>query len=110
MGDAMEYPIKEHKCIICGKHFMSKCRNPKYCDICRYEQVKARNKRYQKILRNRKRKTQTIYVCKVCKRTILAHGVVSNRKICDDCFANNPMYKYKAMYRKNVIEDVIESA
>lgn len=99
-------------CVICGAGFQTRCTNAKYCDKCRHEVIKLKDR--QKYARKKKamhrEPTSTIYTCKRCGRRIKAHGRCTNRKICDDCLnASGTRNDYDLlMQRKEVREEVIE--
>ena len=99
------------KCVVCGVAFESACTNARYCDTCRFEVIKANQR--AKYAREKKKRhlepTCTVYTCKRCGRHIKAHGLCTNRRICDNCLtASNNRNDYALlMQRKEVREDVI---
>ena len=98
-------------CTICGASFETRCTNAKYCDKCRPEVIKLKNRQgYAKKKQVMHREpTCTMYTCKRCGRRIKAHGRCTNRKFCDECLqASSSQYDFALlMQRKEVREEAI---
>lgn len=99
-------------CVVCGTGFETRCTNAKYCDKCRLEVIKLKNRHEysEKKKAMHREPTCTVYTCKRCGRRIKAHGRCTNRKICDDCLmsTNSKDDLELLMQRKEVREEVIE--
>lgn len=101
----MQKPEKEFVCVVCGEKFTRRTYHAKYCDNCRYSATLEKAKEYQRAKRRGTFSEETIYTCIRCGRKILAHGVCTTRKVCNDCFSKDRLMKYN--YRKEVVEEVL---
>lgn len=97
-------------CTLCSHSFITRCSNAKYCEQCRVIARKISGVRYYAKLKaiNDAKPKFTIYTCKRCGKTIKAHGVCTNRSICDECLLSG---RYRDLVcllnRKDVLEEVI---
>lgn len=96
-------------CTICGASFATRCTNAKYCDKCRREVIKQKERRNYARKAMHREPTCTMYTCKRCGRRIKAHGRCTNRKIFDECLqASSSQYDFALlMQRKEVREEAI---
>lgn len=96
-------------CVICGHEFITRCSNAKYCDTCRIVARKISGVRYYAKLKaiNDAKPKFTYYTCKRCGKTIKAHGVCTNRRICNACLDKDPT-PYGTQLRERRKENVEE--
>jgi hypothetical protein len=97
-------------CTLCSHSFITRCSNAKYCEQCRVIARKMSSIRYQEKRKDIKaaKPKFTIYTCKRCGKTIKAHGVCTNRSICDECLTSGRRRDLVYLEnRKDVLEEVI---
>ena len=96
-------------CTLCSHSFITRCSNAKYCDTCRIVARKISGVRYYAKLKaiNDAKPKFTIYFCKRCGSHIKAHGVCTNRRICNACLDKDPT-PYGTQLRERRKENVEE--
>lgn len=98
-------------CVICGHRFITRCTRAKYCPNCRTEANDAvrRQRRRRKAEEKRLQPRYTYYICRRCGGNIKAHGICTNRKICNACLEHSESAydRHLLEMRKVIFEEVI---
>lgn len=99
------------KCVICEKEYLTRCRNSKYCPVCRCDVIRQKDRERYRIKHAADKFIPkfTYYICKRCGSHIKAHGVCTNRRICNACLDKDPTGYGTQLreQRKENVEEVI---
>ena len=96
-------------CVIGEKEYLTRCTNSKYCPVCRCDVIKQKHRERYRIKHAADKFIPkfTIYTCKRCGSHIKAHGVCTNRRICNNCLDKDPT-SYGTQLRERRKENVEE--